>query len=410
MISVTEALSIVDEHIKPLPETTVELSECLGYALAQDIVSNDDIPAGTNSAMDGYAVRAADTEGACRDNPVRLKVIGEVPAGAPAKKVVENGKAVRIMTGGIIPGGADAVVPVEDTELEDDCVDVFVPASQGLNIRPAGEDISKGEKVLSRGDVIRPADMGILASVGITKVPVFRRPKVAFLITGNELIAPDEPLSPGKVRNSNQYSLIGLLKECNLDWVNLGIGADSLEEIKRKISAGMEADVIITSGAVSVGKYDFVKDALDELGMKRHFWKVAQRPGKPLLFGELPHSGGFPHGKPVFGLPGNPVSVMVMFLIYVKRALLKMKGCREYEQPRIRATMAAPYYKNPGLTHFVRGTYTFKDGSFSAVPLPKQGSGILRSMSTANCIIVLDENSKYIPEGAQVEIIFLHRF
>lgn len=410
MISVTEALSIVDEHIKPLPETTVELSECLGYALAQDIVSGDDIPAGTNSAMDGYAVRAADTKGASKSNPVRLQVIGEVLVGAPAKKVVESGKAVRIMTGGIIPGGADAVVPIEDTELEGDRVDVFVPVSQGLNIRPAGEDISKGEKVLSRGDVIRPADMGILASVGITKVPVFRRPKVAFLITGNELIAPDEPLSPGKVRNSNQYSLIGLLKECNLDWVNLGIGADSLEEIKRKISAGMEADVIITSGAVSVGKYDFVKDALNELGMKRHFWKVAQRPGNPLLFGELPRSGGFPHGKPVFGLPGNPVSVMVMFLIYVKRALLKMKGCREYEQPRIRATMAAPYYKNPGLTHFVRGTYTFKDGSFSVVPLPKQGSGILRSMSAANCIIVLDENSKYIPEGAQVEIIFLQRF
>lgn len=410
MISVTEALSIVDEHIKSLPETTVELSECLGYALAQDIISNDDIPAGTNSAMDGYAVRSSDTAGASGSSPVRLQVAGEVPAGNPTEKAVESGKAFRIMTGGVLPEGADAVIPVEDTELEGDCVDIFVPASPGLNIRPAGEDISKGEKALSRGDVIRPADMGILASVGVTNVPVFRKPRVAFLITGNELIAPDESLSPGKVRNSNQYSLIGLLKECSVDWVNLGTGVDSLEEIKRKIATGMEADMIITSGAVSVGKYDFVKDAFDKLGMKRHFWRVAQKPGKPLLFGELPHSGGLPHGKPVFGLPGNPVSVMITFLIYVKRALLKMKGCREYEPLRIRATTAAPYHKSPGLTHFARGIFTHKDGSFSVIPFPNQGSGILRSMSNANCIIVFDENSKYIPEGKQVDIIFLHQF
>jgi len=398
MISVTEALRIIDQNVQRLPVTSVPITESLGYSISEDIVAGDNIPNFDNSAMDGYAVRVEDVVDAEKDIPAKLTVIGEAPAGSPSEKSLNPGQAIRIMTGGMVPLGSDGVVRVEDTELEGSTVNIFTPANMGQNIRLAGNDIIKGETVLSAGDAITPAGMGILASLGIPHVPVYRKPKVAFMITGDELLQPGDPLVPGKIRNSNQYTLTGLLEESGVEWTDLGTGGDSLDDIKKKISTGMDADMIITSGAVSVGKYDFVKEAFEQLGMKQLFWRIAQKPGKPLLFGLL-------DGKPVFGLPGNPVSTMVTFLVYVKTALAIMKGQKNYMPEKLTAELTSDYQKNAGLTHFVRGKYNVMDGALMVSPVDKQGSGILQNMSRSNCLIIFEKESGGKTSGSLVEII-----
>ena len=403
MISVEKALTIIDEKCRLLPGMSVALAESYGYVLRDDIIAQDDIPAFSNSAMDGYAVRAEDIFGACRDEPVRLGIAGEVPAGKPSDRTVEKGTAVRIMTGGMVPAGADTVVRTEDTDVPGDdpvSVNIVVSAEAGKNIRPAGEDIRRGDKALLHGNPVLPADMGILASLGVDKVPVTRKPNVAFLVTGDEIIEPGEPLTAGKVRNSNKYSLLGMLEECGAVPHDLGTGADSPEALKEKLSHAAGADMIVTCGGVSVGKYDFLKEVLSDLGMKRLFWKVAQKPGKPLLFGEL-------NRIPVFGLPGNPASVMISFYVYVARALKRMMGFSSFAQEMAEAVLTAPYTKSEGLTHYVRGACTINNGLLHVTPLTGQGSGMLKSMSSANCLIVLDEQTTSVGVGTSVSIIML---
>ena len=405
MISVEEALRKIDQNVQPLPGTTIPVSGSLGYSLSEDIVAGDDVPDFDNSAMDGYAVRTEDVAGAEKDNPAKLTVTGEAPAGSPSEKSLNPGEAIRIMTGGMVPQGTDAVIRVEDTILDGDTVHILAPANKGQNIRSAGNDIKKGGTVLSAGEPITPAGMGILASLGVAQVPVYRKPRVAFMITGDELLQPGDPLVPGKIRNSNQFTLTGMLEECGVEWTDLGTGGDSIDVIKQKISSGMDADMIITSGAVSVGKYDFVKEAFEQLGMKQLFWRIAQKPGKPLLFGLL---DGIPHNErriPVFGLPGNPVSTMVTFLVYAKTALAKMKGLKNFMPEKLTAELTKDYQKKPGLTHFVRGRYVVKDGAMKVAPADKQGSGILQNMSRSNCLIVFEEESSGKSSGSLMEII-----
>ncbi len=403
MISVNEAVVCIDRHCSVLPAAEIDLVDSLGYVLSDNIVAHEDIPSFNNSAMDGYAVRSEDITGAKQNNPVHLNVMGEIPAGRPSTIQLEHGTTLRIMTGGLVPEGADAVVRIEDTALPDDSSDsvkIHVSAVPGTNIRPAGEDIRRGETVLRQGNRINPADMGILASLGAAKVPVIRKPRVAFLVTGDELIEPGEPLTPGKIRNSNTYSVFGLLEQYGAEVHNLGIGTDSPEALSNAILRADDADMLITCGAVSVGKYDFLKEVLTSLGMERHFWKVAQKPGKPLLFGTL-------NGIPVFGLPGNPASVMTSLYVYVARALKKMMGFSSFAPEMAEAMLTASYTKSEGLTHYVRGACTINNGSLHVTPLTGQGSGMLKSMSSANCLIVLDQQTSSVEAGTSVSIMML---
>ncbi|MFC1564506.1 gephyrin-like molybdotransferase Glp, partial [candidate division KSB1 bacterium] len=374
MIHVKEAYEIIDSVIRRNPETTAGLKDCPGYVLSSDICAEDNIPLCDNSAMDGFAVKFTDLKNASTENPVVLDVIDEIPAGRVSEKTLENGQAVRIMTGGVVPEGAGAVIKKEDTDDNGDIVRIFASSFEGENIRRAGEDIRKGEKVLSAGEMIKPADAGILASLGVVNVPVYEKPVAALLVTGDEIIPPEEELVPGKVRNSNLYTLTALLKKSGITVQELPQGRDSLERLKKILESALDAGILITSGAVSVGKYDFLKTALLELGMTEHFWRVKQKPGKPLLFGSLGDT-------PVFGLPGNPVSVMVSFLMYVEPAIRKMMGFRNYMPAKISASLDSAYEKPAGLTHFIRGSYRFSAGKVTARPFDRQGSGILRSMS-----------------------------
>ncbi|MFC1561434.1 gephyrin-like molybdotransferase Glp [candidate division KSB1 bacterium] len=403
MISVQEALHIVESNSTVLNDIVVSIDEALGYAAAEDIISEDTIPFFDNSAMDGYAVRSEDTKDAEPGMPVVLDIVGEIPAGKPAGVSLSAGQAVKIMTGGMIPQGADAVVKVEDSSTDGEHVDIFTPCSPGLNIRYAGEDIGRGTVVISKGSLIRPADLGVLASIGRTKVTVIRKPKIAFLTTGDELIEPGENLSPGKVRNSNRFTVVGLLRDYGLNYNYLGTAGDDPKRLKKALRKGLNADVLITSGAVSVGQYDYVKDVLTELGMKTLFWRVAQRPGKPLLFGQIDR-------KLIFGLPGNPVSIMVTFIIYVRTAIRKMMGIGDYAHSRLKAKLTAPFSRGKELFHFSRGEYHYvpDENLFYVTPFEKQGSGILRSMSRANCLILFPDGLEDFKTGSLVEIIRLH--
>jgi molybdopterin molybdotransferase len=398
MIPVEEAYKIIDMVIQLNPETEVDLKNCPGYFLSGDITAKDNIPCYDNSAMDGYAVRCRDLESASPDTPVELVVIGEIPAGKLPDIKVEPGQAARIMTGGAVPEGADAVVKVEDTEESGTRVEIFTSPVLNENIRSAGEDIKKGETVFRTGHCIKPADAGLLASLGVTRIPVYKKPEIALLVTGDEIISPEEKLVPGKVRNSNLYSLTGLLNQIGLKITELPQGRDSEKLLKQSLEKGMASDIIITSGAVSVGKYDLLRKVLSGMGMKEHFWRVKQKPGKPLLFGSL-------GGTQIFGLPGNPVSVTVTFLMYVRTAILKMMGAAEYYPRKVKAVLRQKYSKAAGLTHFIRGIYEMTDGRMEVTPYEEQGSGVLRSMSRSNCLVILEEEKEVFPEGSIVEIV-----
>src|SRR4030042_3348931 len=276
--------------------------------------------------MDGYALKFEDGQKASPDHPIRLEVIEDLPAGFISKKKLERGKAIRIMTGAPIPNGADTVIPVEETKKEDGFVLILKAAALGENIRKSGEDVKKGDRVIFKGDTIRPPEAGMLASVRRSFVSVYQRPLVAILCTGDELVDVDGGLVEVKIISSNSYTLSAQVKDCGAIPVQLGIAKDRKEEIKEKLLQGLRADVLISSAGISVGDYDFVKDVLSDLGMEMVFWKVAMKPGKPLAFGTI-------RGKPVYGLPGNPVSSMVSFEQFVRPSLLKMTGHRQIFRP-----------------------------------------------------------------------------
>jgi molybdopterin molybdotransferase len=402
MITVEEAQDKILSRIEPLGVEKLSLMESLWRVSGEDVLAKRDIPPFDNSGMDGYALRSEDIQNALSDRPVRLEVIEDLPAGFIPTKTVAKGQAIRIMTGALIPKGADSVVPVEETKREDGFVVIFKTTSPGEFIRKAGEDVKKGDRIISKGDIIRPAEVGMLASVGRASVSVYQRPMVSIICTGEELVDVDEDLDEGKIVSSNSYTLAAQVKDCGAIPVQLGIAKDQKGEIEEKLLQGLRADVIISSAGVSVGDYDFVKEALNDLGMEMVFWKVAMKPGKPLAFGTL-------RGKPVFGLPGNPVSSMVSFEQFVRPSLLRMMGHRQIFRPTIEAILREEIHKESGRRHFVRGSVSFKGDHYSVTTTGEQGSGILKSMVRANGLIVIPEDLEIVKAGEKVKVQLLDR-
>ncbi len=386
MISVESALETILKEIRPLGLESVDIMTALGRTTGEDIRATRPNPPWDNSAMDGYALIDTDTKGATEGSPAKLKVIYDLPAGQVPKGPVEKGQAVRIMTGAPVPEGATAVVMVEKTSSGEGFVNVRSEVKPGENIRKTGEDFKNGEVVVKKGSLVRPAEVSMLATVGVPFLLVYKKPRVAIVSTGDELCGIDEAPSKGKILNSNGYALAALAAACGAEPVQLGIARDTKESLREKLKIAMEADCIISSGGVSVGDYDFVKDVLKELGSEMIFWKVAMKPGKPLAFGVI-------GGKPAFGLPGNPISSMVAFEQFVRPALYKMAGRKDIFTSVFRARLTKDLKIKPGRMNFVRAELASTDSGFSVTPLDGQGSGVISTMVRANSFIIVPQDS-----------------
>ncbi len=397
MIKVENALNHILGSISPLGVEKVNILNALGRVLGEDVYAGRDIPPKDNSAMDGYGLTAEDTMGASRENPLLFDVIEDVPAGYTPMKIVGFAEAAKIMTGAPISQGVDAVVPVEDTSLDGNRVKIFAEVQTGKNVRYTGEDVREGELVLPRGKIIRPAETGMLASLGRSFVQVYQKPLVAILATGDELVDIDGILSPEKIISSNSYSTAAQIMECGGIPLQIGIAKDTREDLTAKFKDAMRADIIVSSAGVSVGDYDFVKDVMKDMGISIEFWQVAQRPGKPFTFGTAER-------KPVFGLPGNPVSSMITFEQYVRPSILKMTGHKNLFRKVIKAAVEEDIKKKEGLRYFIRAVVSYENGRFTAVTTGEQGSGILKSMVRANGIIVLPEEITSVKAGDEVTV------
>jgi molybdopterin molybdotransferase len=397
-----EAQKIVLDAASMLGLEKISILEALGRVLGEDVVAERDNPPWNNSAMDGFAVRWEDIkQEQAIQKPVTLSVIEDVPAGTMPSKAVGCGQAIRIMTGAPIPRGADTVLKVEDTEHTSDSVRVFKPESKGANIRPQGEDVKKGECIIAKGTRIRPSEAGMLAILAKPFVFVHQRPRVAILSTGDELADLDERFSEEKIINSNSYGIAAAVQEAGGIPFLLGIARDTPMALKEKISQGLNADVLVLSGGVSMGDYDFTKAVFRELGAEMNFWKLAIRPGQPLAFGKI-------QGKLAFGLPGNPVSSMVTFEQLVRPALLKMSGCRSYGRPVVQAVFQERFSKRTDRRHFLRGILTMEEGVFKVRTTGDQGSGILTSMVRANCLIDVPVEVEKLNPGDEVSVQLLN--
>jgi molybdopterin molybdotransferase len=413
MISVEEALEKVLSYVEVLQPEQKPILDCLGQVLAEDVYSTIDIPPLDNSAMDGYALRAQDTRGASESSPRYLAVVGEVAAGSLPTKKVKLGTAIRIMTGAPLPEGADAVVRFEDTDEVSrkssrgdlSQIGILCQAKKGLNVRYRGEDIAKGDLILKKGKVLRPQEIGVLASLGRSTVLVIRRPIVAILATGDELIGVDQPLAPAKIYDSNTYTIAAEVSRYGGIPKVLGIGRDSVQSLTEKIDEGLDADMLITSGGVSKGDYDIVKDVLAEHG-EIGFWTVCMKPGKPLAFGVIKKVGG-KRKVPHLGLPGNPVSSMITFEQFARPAILKMMGKKILAKPAIRAIIENDIMDTDGRRLFARVTVTKRGGRYYASVTGPQGSGILTSMVKANGLAVIPESSKGVKAGNMVDVQML---
>ena len=394
-LTVDEARTRILDAVTASGETeSLPLREALGRVLAEDVVSPIDVPSHTNSAMDGYAVRAVDLPG---EGGREFPVPGTSWAGRPWLQPIEPGQAVQIMTGGMMPEGADTVVMQEHVEREGDMVRIGSGHKAGQNVRSAGEDLAAGQPVMAAGKRLTAADIGVLASIGLGEVSVFRRLKVAFFSTGDELRGVGEPLAPGEIYDSNRYTLFGMLKKLNVEIIDMGVVRDERELIEQALNdAAARADAIITSGGVSVGEADFVKETLEKLG-SMSFWKIAMKPGRPVTFGHI-------NNAVFFGLPGNPVSVMVTFFQFARPALLKMTGeTGSNGVYTVLARTTTALHKRPGRFEFQRGVLEqIAPGEFSVHSAGAQGSGILRSMSEANCFILLEPDQTGIEAGQEV--------
>lgn len=380
MLSVEEAQQAVLAAVDLLGTEQVAFTEALGRVLRQDVVASYDVPQGDNTAMDGYAVRADDIASA----PVSLRVIEDVPAGTVATKRLEPGTAIRIMTGALMPEGADTVAQVEITDGGSEVVRVLQPLKKGTNVRRRGEDMRAGDVVLASGTPLGAAEIGVLASVQKSVVRVARRPVVAILSTGDEIVDVDQPRSAGKVVNSNSYSLAALTREAGAIPRLIGIVPDTREATIAAIESALESDFMISSGGVSVGAYDFVKDALDALGAETKFWQVAMKPGKPIVLSRL-RDGLY------FGLPGNPVSCMVSFLLFVGPALRKAMGqSKNLFPPIVGVRMMGPLKSRGDRRFYLRVRVVARDGELAGYPMPAQGSGVSTSMVQANGLAILD--------------------
>ncbi len=418
MISVEQALEKVLSFVDELDAETVPVLSSMGQVLAEDINSDIDIPPLDNAAMDGYAVRASDTAGASPESPKPLKVIDTVMAGSISRQEVTPGTAIRIMTGAPVPGGADSVVQFENTDEESRGtstpgyppgeVNILCQVGHGLNIRRAGEDIQRGATVLKKGTVIRPAEIGVIASLGRTEVRVTRRPVVAILATGNELTPVGQPLPSGKIYNSNSYSVAALVQRCGALPRILGIAADQEDSLVTSIRQGLDADMLITSGGVSMGDYDIVKDVLAKEG-EITFWSVRMKPGKPLAFGSFRTTspGGQSRSIPHLGLPGNPVSSMVTFELFARAAILKMMGKKNLNKPVVAATLEDAIVNKAGRRLYNRVIVAKRRGQYFARLTGEQGSGILTSMSMANGLAIIPEDKVETKKGETVQVVML---
>jgi molybdopterin molybdotransferase len=415
MISVEEAQEKVLSYVEVLEPERKPILDCLGQVLAEDVYSTIDIPPLDNSAMDGYALRAEDTRGAGESSPRYLAVVGEVAAGSIPTKKVKPGTAIRIMTGAPLPEGADAVVRFEDTDelsrksSKGDLshIGILCQAEKGLNVRCRGEDIVRGNLILKKGTMLRPQEIGVLASLGHSTALVIRRPTVAILATGNELIGVDQPLAPGQIYDSNTYTIAAEVSRYGGIPKILGIGRDSVQSLTEKIAEGLDADMLITSGGVSKGDYDIVKDVLAEHG-EVGFWTVCMKPGKPLAFGMIKKVAGREKRKvPHLGLPGNPVSSMITFEQFARPAILKMMGMKMLAKPIIQAIIEEDVANTDGRRLFARVMVTKRGGQYHASLTGPQGSGILTSLAKANGLAIIPENSQGVKAGDMIEVQML---
>ena len=405
--SVEEAQDEMLRHFRALPVEEVPLLSTLGRTLGRPMRADADVPPFANSAMDGYAVRAADLDTAGPE-PI-LAVIGEVPAGGVARRPVEPGTAMRIMTGAPLPDGADTVIPFEDTDegqsgslWTSGKVRIHKVWQAGAHVRAAGEDLRAGMVVIEQGAVIGPAAVGVLASIGAATVPVHRRPRVAILATGDELVDVGERPGPGQIRNANGYANAAQVWAAGGEVLQLPIARDTEAELRARLQAGLDwgADMFLTSGGVSVGDYDVVKKVLQSMG-EMQFWRVRMKPGKPIAFGHVEQ-------VPLLGLPGNPVSAMVGFELFGRPALLKMLGRRALVRPSIPATFEGRLQDRADRRQYVRVRVTQQDGAFVARLTGEQGSGVLSSMLGADGLMIVPEGITEVEPGARLQVMMLH--
>lgn len=395
MLTVEEALEEVLSRTRVLEPESVDVTESLGRMLAEPVISRREVPPWPNSSMDGYAIRAGDTLGGA----ARLRVVTHIAAGVLPARSIGAGEAARIFTGAPLPDGADAVVPQEDVEVDGDHVRVTATIARDAFVRPRGEDVRSGDRVLEPGQRLGPAEIGLLATLGHSPVRVHRRPRVAIVSTGNELADLGEEPGPGQIPNSNSYSLMAQAREAGAIPVNLGIARDELSAIERRVRSARQADVLLSSAGVSVGEFDLVREALTRCGAELHLWQVSMRPGKPITFGSLGRTL-------VFGLPGNPVSAMVTFELFVRPALLRMGGGTVLQRPRLSAR-ARSRIDNPGSRRgYLRVRLRRRGEGFEAELTGDQGSGILRSMTLADGLAVVAPDTT-VNAGDPVEVIVL---
>jgi molybdopterin molybdotransferase len=396
MLSFNDARERILAEVQPLPTEDVGLLEAAGRAVAQAVIAGQPLPAFDNSAMDGYAVRSVD----CSAGAL-LPVKGYIPAGRAADRPLEPGSAIKIMTGAPVPPGADAVVPFEETDELTDRIRLLGPVEAGDHIRRQGEDIRPGDRVIDSGTVLRPAEISLLASLGMTSVPVHRQVRVAILATGDELQEIGQQRCAGGVINSNSWALAAAVKEIGGVPLILGIARDTRDSLSGKIREGLQADVLITSAGVSAGDCDLVRDVLDELGVVQRFWTINIKPGKPTAF-------GMQGSVPVFSLPGNPVSTMLTFEEFVRPALLKMMGHRTVLKPLFKARLQRPYRKKAGRLQLMRVSLRLDDAGVLLATSPgDQNTGILRTMIDAQGIAILDAERDHYSAGDQVDVHLL---
>ena len=400
MIQVQEALDKILCQIQFKGVERVPLGQALGRVLTEDVVSRINNPPLDNSAMDGYAVIAEDIQSATPENPVKLEMVEEIAAGYTAKGTLKPGQTMRIMTGAPIPPGADAVLMQEDTQKDGNAILCLDKADVAENIRRAGEDVKIGEGVIKKGTTLSPAHIGMLAVIGRSQIAVSQRPTVAILSTGDEILELDETPQGPQIFNSNGHMLAAQIKSAGGIPVYLGIAKDTEKDLMEKFEWALKADIVVSSGGVSVGDYDLVKSTLQKMGQDMLFWKVAMKPGKPLAFGRI--------GKtPIFGLPGNPVSSFVSFEQFVRPSLRKVLGCSDLSHKTVQAKLTRTINKKPGRLHFLSSIVSWTDGEYTVTPAGEQGSGILKSAANANGLLIFPLEAEEIKQGQEVAVQLL---
>jgi molybdopterin molybdotransferase len=397
VLSVEEAREHILSTVDVLEAEQVPLLMAAERVLAEKIAADRDIPPVTNAAMDGYAVRGADMRG----ETVRLRVMGEVAAGHTPERSVGPGEAMRIMTGAPVPEGADTVVRFERTTSDGEWVEILKPPSPGKNVRQAGEDVRQGQVVLRPGQVLRPQEIGMLAALGHLEVAVIRRPRVAILGTGDEVVPPDQTPGPSQIRDANSYTVAAQVRRYGGIPLLLGVAHDEEELVREGMQKALDqqADFIITSGGVSVGDFDLVKQVMNAEG-EMHFWSLNMKPGRPMAFGDI-------DGVPLLGLPGNPVAAMISTALYARPALLKMQGFTEWTWPTVTAQLTEPIGRKDGRRHYLRVILRETDAGYEATLTGDQGSGILNSLVLADGLAVIPEDARHLPTGSEVEVLLL---